>query len=216
MVVLPAPFGPSRAKTVPSVTVRSMPLGGTVGGRHLVADLAVVGVHVEPGGGARPDADLDAAGGAAQRRRAADQLPDADVAVGRGRRYRGGGVVGRDVAVGGPDLQITAGVADPGLAVAVLEHGRPRDRAHLQLARAGGQVGVAGDGLGGHQPHPGRHGQGPGLLDLQIAGAAAQPAAAQSPGAADGADAQLGLELGRPLARHLPAVSSSDPGTGTP
>src|SRR5215471_17684511 len=181
VVVLPAPFGPSRAKIVPCRTVRSMPSSttlspkdfcspvtaiaglaadvvvmggflsgarevsgppdhdvaevrprvklenlvrrlGAVGRFQTVADGAEAGVGVDLGRGAVVDAEVDLAVAGLQRRRAAGQVVDPDLAVRAAGRHVGGGAADGDGAVGGAHPQVAGDLADPGVAVGVLDH----------------------------------------------------------------------------------------------
>ena len=79
--------------------------------------------HVEPGGGALADADLEVAEPGLEDDRAAHDLADPDVAV-RGLGDDAGlREVDGDAAVGRVDPQVAVGDADPRVAVGVLDHG---------------------------------------------------------------------------------------------
>src|SRR2546421_465418 len=79
---------------------------GAVGGVEFVAHHAGLGVQVQPGGGALPDADLQFAGGGFQVDRAAHDLGQPDVAAGGLGVHVAAGALHGDVAVGGFDPQV--------------------------------------------------------------------------------------------------------------
>ena len=83
-----------------------------VGGVHLVAHRAEAGVHVEPGRGARLDADLDLAEAGAERGRAAADPGDPDVPPGGAGGHVRAGAADGDVAVGRLGPQAPGDLAD--------------------------------------------------------------------------------------------------------
>src|SRR5215469_5011404 len=118
-------------------------LGGLVGrpgafrGGQVVENTAEFRGHVEPGGGAGPDADLDLAEAGFERGRAAGDFADPDVAVGRAGGDAGAGPANGDVTVGRIHPQVAADLADPAVAVGVLDHRAAINLAQAYLARPG-------------------------------------------------------------------------------
>ena len=92
---------------------------------------------------------VQVAHGGPEHDRAADHLAEADGAVGGLRVDAGAGPLDGDVAVGGAHPQVAGDRVDRGVAVGVLDHRGALDLADLDLAGAGGDLGVAGDVVGG-------------------------------------------------------------------
>src|SRR5215470_18866574 len=116
-------------------------------------DPAELRVDVEPGGGAGPDAHLDLSEAGLERGRAALD-PDPHIAVGAARVDIGARVVDGDAAVGCVHPQVADGLADPAVAVGVLNHCGAVNLAHTHPAGPGADLGgarhpVHHDGAGG-------------------------------------------------------------------
>ena len=110
---------------------------------EVVVHVAGGGAHVEVRRGALADADLQVAHRGLEHDRAAHDLAQADVPV-RGLRHgRSAGEVDDDRAVGGVDLQVPAGDADPRVAVGVLHDGARVELAQADVARRRGDLDVA-------------------------------------------------------------------------
>src|SRR5581483_9772950 len=144
-------------------------LVGAGGVLQPVAYLAEAGVHVQPGGGARRDADVEVAGCGAEHDRAADHLADPDAAVGRLGVDPGTGPLDGDAPVGRAHPHLAAYRLDCGLAVGVLDRGGAVDLPDLDLAGTGGDLGVARDAVRGDVAGPGARPQRAGPLQPDVA-----------------------------------------------
>src|SRR6185437_12642969 len=169
---------------------------------QLVVHAAEARVEVEPGRDARPDADVDLAEGGAGLDGARRGLAQTDVAVGGLERHGGAGLVDRDAAVGGVHAQVAGDVADPGLAVRALDHGRALDAVDADHAGPGRGVEVAGRVADAHVARTGADLDGSGGLDVEVAGAGLEPELAQPAGAAHGGDAGVALNRGSGRKRY--------------
>src|ERR1700733_3459142 len=178
---------------------------GAVGGGELVVHAAEVRVQVEPGGGARAEADLDLAEAGLERGRAAGHPADPDVAVAGAGVHVARRPADGDLAVGAVDAQVRGHVADPGLAVGVLDHRRAVDLAQADPPGARADLGRAGNPVHLDPADPGAQVCRADLIEADAAGAGLEPALPERSGGAERGHRGLGPDnrAGRQLDGHV-------------
>src|ERR1700691_274984 len=159
------------------------------------------GVHLQPGGGALGDADLQIAIRGLEHDRTADHLADADAAVGRLRVNTRTRPLDGDGAVRRAHPHVPGDRADRGVAVGVLDHGRALDVADLDPPGAGGDLGVTRDVAGGDVPGPRVHAQRAGSFEPDVPDGGLEPALPEPAGTAE--VARLHLRGHRRTARQF-------------
>src|SRR5450759_3739281 len=155
---------------------RRFRLLGAVGLVQRVAHPSVVGAHVQPGCGAFPDADLKLTGSGLEHDRAAHDLADPDVAVGRLGDDGSVCPVDRDSAIGRLHSQIAGDFPHDGVAVGVRDHRRAPEVTYSHLARPGGDIGVTGGTIHGDVAHAGLEVQCTGVVEADVAHSGFEPA----------------------------------------
>ena len=210
-----------RMTTLPSAVrarTSTPPSAGRAGGREQVLHAPGRRVDVQVGGGALGDADLDVADRGLENDRAAHDLPQPHVAVGRLGHDVALGAVDGEAAVGRVEPQLPAGHADPRVAVGVLDHGTARQLAHADVARARRELRGAGGALDVDVPRPALEVERVGLPDADLPEAVLDPAVAERAGAHEVRQLPAGLQARarRQLDRHRdrPAGAAGIPGAG--
>ena len=196
------------------ISTASSPDPGRSAASRSLLHVAEARVEVQPGGDPVADPDLDLAEGGLGEDGAMRDLAEADVAVGGLRGNRLARPIDRDPAVGRVHPQVSGDLADPGVAVGVLDHRRAVDVVDPHGAGARGELGIAVGLLHGEVADAGPELHRARLVELDVADAGLVAALAEAALAAQcrhpGLTSQVGAR--RQLDLHVDRLAAPAPG----
>src|ERR1035437_538069 len=189
-----------------------------LGGVQAVVHVAELRIELQPGRDAVTDSDIELAEASLDEDRTTRDLAEADVAVGGLGRNRGVRLIDRDLPVCRVQPKVAGDLANPSVAVGVLDHGGAVDAADLHRTRTRSELSVVQRSIHGDVTRAGLERHRASLVELDIADAGLIAAFAEPTCAPQRRDPCIGPHV-RPRRKrdlHIDRLAASPRGVPPP